>query len=301
MSAASAADTLPLPQLARGALVGGLPGVTRGTAETPGVFVGRYSLEPYETAEYCHPAEVLYMPLWGTARVRRTVAGERHYEGELTAGELCIRPAGSPEPAVLMSGGEFLSFYVDPGRIRAAAAELRLPNPDRVRLIPHSAVPDARLERLGRQLLAEGAPAEQADGLWTDALQMMVAVHLVRYYSDRTPGAQLKRPGDETARMRVVMDFIRANLARADLGLDLLAGVAEMDRLYFMQAFRRVAGVMPHEYLVRLRLREAKRLLKETQLPTDVVAACLGMHAARFRAVFTLAVGCAPEAYRIRQ
>src|SRR5690606_21719543 len=87
------------------------------------------------------------------------------------------------------------------------------------------------------------------------------------------------------ARMRVVMDFIRANLARADLGLDLLAGVAEMDRLYFMQAFRRVAGVMPHEYLVRLRLREAKRLLKETQLPTDVVAACLGMHAAQMRVV----------------
>lgn len=291
-------DSLPLAQLARGALVGGLPGVTRGTASTPGVYVARYSLEPHETPEYSHPAEVLYMPLWGTTRVRRKIAGEQHYEGDLSAGELCVRPSGSPEPAVLMTNAEFLSFYVDPARVRAAAAELRLPNPDCVRLVPHSAVPDARLERLGRQLLAEGAPSTGGDGLWTDALQMMVAVHLVRYYSDRSPGTQLVRPGDETASMRAVMDFIHANLARNDLGLDLLAQVANMDRLYFMQAFRRVAGVMPHEYLVRLRLREAKRLLKETRLSVEAIASCVGMRPERFRAVFTLASGTKPESCR---
>ena len=38
---------------------------------------------------------------------------------------------------------------------------------------------------------------------------MMVTVHLVRYYSDRSPGVQLTRPGDETARMRSVMEFIQ--------------------------------------------------------------------------------------------
>lgn len=57
-----------------------------------------------------------------------------------------------------------------------------------------------------------------------------------------------------------------------DIALDELASVAGIDRFRLTRQFGRHFGLSPHAYLVRLRLRKAKRLLAEGVKPAEVAA-----------------------------
>lgn len=57
-----------------------------------------------------------------------------------------------------------------------------------------------------------------------------------------------------------------------DIALDELASVSGIDRFRLTRQFGRHFGLSPHAYLVRLRLRKAKRLLAEGIRPAEVAA-----------------------------
>jgi AraC-like DNA-binding protein len=83
-----------------------------------------------------------------------------------------------------------------------------------------------------------------------------------------------------------------------DVGLDDLAAAAGVDRFRLNRAFRAAFGRSPHAYLVRLRLRAARRRLAEGETPA-LVAAEVGFadqsHLGRW---FRRAYGLTPAAYR---
>lgn len=74
---------------------------------------------------------------------------------------------------------------------------------------------------------------------------------------------------------------------------------AGISQFHYHRVFSRVFGETPHEFLTRLRMDRAKRLLARERLPvTDVCFAVgyesLGSFSARFRTV----VGCSPSEYQ---
>nr|WP_286208802.1 AraC family transcriptional regulator [Azospirillum sp. A1-3] len=83
-----------------------------------------------------------------------------------------------------------------------------------------------------------------------------------------------------------------------DVGLDELATAAGVDRFRLNRAFRAAFGLSPHAYLVRLRLRAARRRLADGEAPA-LVAAEVGFadqsHLGRW---FRRAYGLTPAAYR---
>lgn len=99
------------------------------------------------------------------------------------------------------------------------------------------------------------------------------------------------------ARMQAVRDHLHEGMA-TDLGLDELARFAGVDRYRLTRQFSKAFGLSPHAYLVRLRLREARRLLA-AGTPVAEAAAAVGFadqsHLGRW---FQRAYRLSPAAYQ---
>ncbi|MDR1068781.1 MAG: AraC family transcriptional regulator [Clostridiales Family XIII bacterium] len=99
----------------------------------------------------------------------------------------------------------------------------------------------------------------------------------------------------EIARVQL---FIDGNYGTA-LTVEQLAKLACMSASKFKYAFKAVTGTTIHRYVTDIRVREAKRLLAETDMPIAQVAAQTGYKkAGAFTAVFKQNTGSKPIDYR---
>ncbi len=113
-----------------------------------------------------------------------------------------------------------------------------------------------------------------------------------------------KTPGDrQRTRLPAIqqaIDHARAHIAQ-DLDVDALASVAGLSRHHFSRLFAASEGMGPGEYLARLRLRQAVRLLQTTDTPIKNIAADCGfVDANYFAKSFRKAYGLSPRAFRAR-
>lgn len=83
-----------------------------------------------------------------------------------------------------------------------------------------------------------------------------------------------------------------------NLGLDELADVAGIDRFRLTRQFQRTFGTSPHAYLVRLRLRAARRLLATGRTPAQVAAEVGFADQSHLGRWFRRAYRMTPAAYR---
>jgi AraC family transcriptional regulator len=86
----------------------------------------------------------------------------------------------------------------------------------------------------------------------------------------------------------------------APLDLDAMAYVAGLSKFYFCRVFKAITGTSPGRKLSSLRLYEACRLLRTTDLPIQVIAPRVGYDAAKFATAFRQRFGCTPTEYRRR-
>lgn len=152
------------------------------------------------------------------------------------------------------------------------------------------------------------AAADPADSrLYVDALTHALAAHLLQHYSrGRRAGAGTNAalPAQTERlvprRIRRVTDYIRANLC-ADLAIGELAALAGLSSFHFARVFRRETGETPHQFVTRLRLEEAARLLRATDHTVLQIALAVGFeNASHFSVQFKRGYGVTPLAYRLR-
>ena len=94
------------------------------------------------------------------------------------------------------------------------------------------------------------------------------------------------------------LDLIEARYAEP-LSLGAIAGALHMSPYHFLRVFRAVAGVTPHQYLVRTRLRHAAIALATTDQPVADIAFAHGFgDLSTFVTTFRRVFGAAPRAYR---
>ncbi|WP_449235653.1 AraC family transcriptional regulator [Azospirillum doebereinerae] len=133
-----------------------------------------------------------------------------------------------------------------------------------------------------------GGEGRLARDLGTDRLIGRLAGH---GFAHPTPAA-----GPLPAAVRA-RDALHARMAE-DVGLEELAALAGTDRFRLNRLFRDAFGLSPHAYLVRLRLKAARRRLAAGESPA-MVAAEVGFadqsHLGRW---FRRAYGMTPAAYR---
>jgi AraC family transcriptional regulator len=94
------------------------------------------------------------------------------------------------------------------------------------------------------------------------------------------------------------IEFMDANLAER-LALGDIAGAVGLSPAHFIRQFKARTGMAPHQYLVRLRLERAKRLLRETDSSIAQIAfECGFSHQEHMTRFFGQLAGTTPAVFR---
>ena len=134
-----------------------------------------------------------------------------------------------------------------------------------------------------------------------EGLAHALAVGVLSAVRDQSRGGQRAwavPPGIHRAVQNLETDFAR------DLSLAELAAQAQLSRCHFAQAFRQLTGHAPHQYLLRVRLSHARKLLTQENQDlslSDIAATCGFSDQAHLGRHFRRAFGTAPAAFRRRQ
>jgi AraC family transcriptional regulator len=104
--------------------------------------------------------------------------------------------------------------------------------------------------------------------------------------------------GLSPSQFRRVLTFMHERISRTVM-LSELAREAGLSVAYFSERFKSSTGVSPHQYLLRLRICKAKKLLEKTESPViDIAAECGFQTQQHFARIFRRLTTRTPTEYR---
>jgi AraC family transcriptional regulator len=107
-----------------------------------------------------------------------------------------------------------------------------------------------------------------------------------------------RQEGLSPSQFRRVLAFINERISRT-VTLSELAREAGLSAAYFSQRFKSSTGTSPHQYLLRLRICKAKKLLEESESPViDIAAECGFQTQQHFARIFRRLTMRTPTEYR---
>lgn len=141
------------------------------------------------------------------------------------------------------------------------------------------------------------AAAEGRSSVGLDEAAMLLAARFAEVASGEKAAAAMS---DARARRRAIEAALWLEAHAAEpVGLEDAARQAGLSPYHFLRTFRRVVGATPHQYLLRLRLRRAAKLLADDALPVTQVALDAGFaDLSNFVRTFGRAAGMSPRRFR---
>jgi AraC family transcriptional regulator len=173
-------------------------------------------------------------------------------------------------------------------------------DPMRVMVQERTGFQDPLLAHLGLSLQQElqHLTLGSVGKLYAETAAQMLATHLLRHYA--TTDVFIR---DYTRKLsshqvwRLTM-FILDHLSQ-NLSLEMLAQQVGFSPYHFARLFRQTTGESPHQFVLRQRIAEASRLLKDTDLPLAHVALEIGIpNQSHFTQAFKRRLGMTPRVYR---
>jgi AraC family transcriptional regulator len=219
----------------------------------------------------------------------------RKHNAFLRPGGAHLASAGSPTPA----GGCEQSFelFVIELSPRIFTRVLQEDAPPTVELRDTTGVRDAQIFSLGAALQMEISAGCPSGRLYAELLGASLTAYLARHYCVWPAKVCEIRGGMPAQRLRQTIEYIEANLT-ADLRLEEMAENVRMSPYTFGRLFRQTTGLTPHQYLLRARIKEAKRLLREGKSPIVDISLQLGFSdQSHFTRVFHKITGITPRKF----
>lgn len=232
---------------------------------------------------------------------------ERQLEGEwmaneVRAGEFFLQT--SPSPCELrwrtLTSEPFRVMHVYLGLplMKRAAVDVHGPGSGPVLLREVSGAADSviasQLGILRDELLARRAPST----MLVQGLASSLAIHLVRAYASDAPHPATPHGGLPAFKIHKVLAAMQARIDQ-ELDLKRLAREVQLSESHFSRAFKKSTGFAPSQYLTRLRMERARRLLRETETPIVKIGLEVGYASpSHFAQVFRKEVGVLPSDYR---
>ena len=129
------------------------------------------------------------------------------------------------------------------------------------------------------------------------ALLLQFAAILTRYLNLKSNGLHSEKMKNY-ARLKPVFDYMDGNF-NAEVRLSELAGIINMSVSNFSLIFKKIMGVSPIDYLIRMRIAKASRILLETDMKiTNIAESCGFSSTSHFVQHFKKYTGLSPSAFR---
>jgi AraC-like DNA-binding protein len=146
---------------------------------------------------------------------------------------------------------------------------------------------------------------DHADASWEElGLQLAgKTLELVQhgYLGSRSSIAPPSSEARVTRALRMIESHIHGGLGTGAeaLGMERLAAEAGLSPYHFLRMFERITGTTPHQYILRMRLREAAlRLADSPEKVLDIALDCGFGDVSNFNRAFRTEFGVNPRAYR---
>lgn len=238
---------------------------------------------PEQASSHAHADHQMVVALDGRADFE--VDGQGGAVGQLQA---CLVPGGASHAFAGSRDNRMLILDLPADLQQLPAAEQLLRLFERPRYLPLATSLQGLLQLTSRQL--DGPSASESPMLWHLSAALLHGLHDELF---RSPTVQ---PGRlDLLRLE---QYVRANLERP-LGVAELAARQCLSASHLHACFRRQAGITPHQFVRRLRVEEACRLLAETRLPLSEVAARCGFSSqSAMTHVLTRQTGRRPREWR---
>ncbi|EHK76522.1 AraC family transcriptional regulator [Sinorhizobium meliloti CCNWSX0020] len=232
---------------------------------------------------------------------------ERELEGKWLSNEVSVGDfflTNSPTPYEMRwrtTGPErlqVLHVYLGLPIYEAAVAELYGANGGSgLQLRDVSGEKDPKLSNLLEMVHAELVAKHEPSEMYVQGLASALAIHLVRNYTDRSAPV-VKKGALQAFKLRRVTDAMRDAL-REEFRLETYASEAGLSTFHFSRAFKQSTGFSPSQYFTRLRMDEARKLLRYTEKSVLEVSMEVGYASpSHFAQVFKKQVGVNPSDYR---
>ena len=230
-----------------------------------------------------------------TRTIERTLDG--HFQSEyIKKGDIVISPANVLHKASWRENIEFILIILEPALIARTASEFN--HSSNIEIIPHFAQPDSLIHQIGLQLKSELEKSKCVSRLYADCAAHLLAVHMLQHYSTRKHPIRKCTDGLTQRKLKQAMDYITCHLEQ-DFGLAELAELVHMSPSYFGSQFKQSTGLTPHQYLIKYRISEARRLLANTNLNIDEIAQRTGFNShSHLTKVFRQHMSITPYTYR---
>ncbi|MFK4066310.1 helix-turn-helix domain-containing protein [Streptomyces sp. NPDC029674] len=185
-----------------------------------------------------------------------------------------------------------VQIHIPRDTVETVAAQLGGRAVDYEALAASLAAGDPVIEEAVRAL---GSPDEAAGDLYAESAAAFLTVHLLTRHAG---GTASRTPAREDARVGAAVAMMRDRLAEP-VTLAEIAGEVHLSVYHFVRVFKAATGVTPYRYLTRLRVEEAKRLLRGTDLPIARIASRCGFAGpGALSAAFLRQTGSRPSDYR---
>lgn len=142
----------------------------------------------------------------------------------------------------------------------------------------------------------DSAAQNEVGDLYAESVAAFLAAHLVTHHSGRR--ARPVPPLREDARVRSAIALMRERLTEP-LTLADIAGEVYLSVFHLVRVFKEATGETPHRFLTGLRVEEAQRLLRDSDLSVAEIASRCGFASpGAFSTAFLRRTGVRPSTYR---
>ena len=204
-----------------------------------------------------------------------TKIGDREYLGNIRRGDICIKPTDHSGFWSWKEPDDSLVFFIDPDFLSQIASGNDFLNPDRIELLPVLNRSDAKINSLAALFQQEIHQTQEGSLMYLESLSNVLGVHLLRNYCISPVKEFECRDGLPTYKIKQVIDYINAHLAK-DISLRELADQVKLSQSHFSALFRKSIGKSPYKFLIETRIDRAKQLLMTTDMAIADIAVSVG-------------------------
>lgn len=235
----------------------------------------------------------------GTTDLRRRVDGG-WAEETLRPGDVSLLTRAAASHWVWPGDIEVVHVYLTGDELAAVCRQMYERDVEDVELRDEVKADDPAIHRTSMAIAYEAAQGGAGSSLLVDSLSVQLCVHILRRHAEVIFRDPADHDGLTFAQQRTVRDYVHAHLDEAVTLEDLAASVA-LSRFHFARRFRRSTGTSPHDFVLRLRVEQAKMMLTRTSAPLlDIATRCGFADQSHMTRVFNRYVGVTPGRYRAR-